>query len=66
MLPTITAELTCARCGLVNSVAAQNLTLGDKLSCSHCHEVVGVWIGNAVGFVPDEQVASRLLGALRP
>lgn len=65
MLPTITAELTCAQCGHVKCVAAQNLPLGDKLCCSHCLRVVGVWGGNAVGFVPDQAVSSRLLDALR-
>lgn len=65
MIPTPTAELTCAQCGQVNCVAAQNLPLGEKLHCSRCHKVVGVWGGNAVGFVPDEVVSSRLLAALR-
>lgn len=66
MLPTITAELACAQCGQVNCVAAQNLPLGGKLRCSQCHRVVGVWGGNAVGFVPYDAVVGRLVGVLRP
>lgn len=65
MLSTITAELTCPDCGHLNCVAAQNLPLGDKLHCSRCHRVVGVWGGNTVGFVPDECVAGRLISAMR-